>query len=97
MSRDRSPELDIEAELESDPRVGANHLGVSVNHPAGTLSGVAFSYSEKWAALQAAERVYGLADQIQVALCRRPGRHQGRRGDRALLPHPYAHPQHRAG
>ena len=52
MSRDRSPELDIEAELESDPRVGANHLGVSVNHRAVALSGVASSYSEKWAAPQ---------------------------------------------
>jgi BON domain len=71
MSRDRSLELDIEAELESDPRVDANHLGVSVNHRAVTLSGVASSYSEKWAALQAAERVYGvqtIADQIQVRL-----------------------------
>ena len=68
MSRDRSPELDIEAELESDPRVGANHLGVSVNHRAVALSGVASSYSEKWAALQAAECEYGLAEQIQVRL-----------------------------
>jgi osmotically-inducible protein OsmY len=69
MSRDLSLERDVRAELMSDPQVDADHFGVSVDHRALTLSGVASSYAEKQAALQAAERVHGvqaIADEIQV-------------------------------
>jgi osmotically-inducible protein OsmY len=69
MSRDQSLERDVKAELSWDPHVDAVHFGVSVDHRAVTLSGVASSYAEKQAAIQAAERVYGvqaIADEIQV-------------------------------
>jgi osmotically-inducible protein OsmY len=75
MSQDERLAAHVEAELEQDPGVDADHIGVSVNHGAVTLSGTASSYQEKWAALRAAGRVYALqamADEIEV---RQPDTH----------------------
>jgi osmotically-inducible protein OsmY len=58
-------------ELEWDPEVDAAHIGVSVKDGAVTLTGHVSSYSEKLAAVRAAERVYGVkavADEIEVRL-----------------------------
>jgi osmotically-inducible protein OsmY len=58
-------------ELEFDPQVDAAHIGVSVKDGAVTLTGHVSSYSEKLAAVRAAERVYGVkavADEIKVQL-----------------------------
>ena len=59
----------VEAELKWDPRIDARRFGVAVHDGTVTLSGIASSYSQKWAALQAAERVHGVqavADEIKV-------------------------------
>jgi osmotically-inducible protein OsmY len=58
-------------ELEFDPQVDAAHIGVSAKDGAVTLTGHVASYSEKLAAVRAAERVYGVkavADEIKVKL-----------------------------
>jgi osmotically-inducible protein OsmY len=58
-------------ELQWDPAVDAAHIGVSVESGAVTLTGHVSSYSEKYAAVRAAERVYGVravADEIEVKL-----------------------------
>lgn len=58
-------------ELRWDPAVDAAHIGVSVESGAVTLTGHVSSYSEKYAAVRAAERVYGVravADEIEVNL-----------------------------
>jgi len=58
-------------ELEWDPQVDAAHIGVAVSNGAVTLTGRASSYTEKLAALRAAERVHGVtavADEIEVQL-----------------------------
>jgi osmotically-inducible protein OsmY len=58
-------------ELKWDPAVNAAHIGVAAKDGAVTLSGYVDSYSEKYAALRAAERVYGVravADEIEVRL-----------------------------
>ncbi|HVP75785.1 MAG TPA: BON domain-containing protein [Gaiellaceae bacterium] len=57
------------SELDWDPEVDARHIGVSANEGAITLDGYVASYSQKVAALHAAERVYGvkaIADGIEV-------------------------------
>lgn len=59
----------VRDELEWNPRVEADHIGVDVNDGEVTLSGIASSYIEKHAAVRAAERVYGVrvvADEIEV-------------------------------
>ena len=59
----------VEEELEWEPEVTADHIGVNVNDGAVTLTGYVTTYAEKLAAVRAAERVYGVqavADDIQV-------------------------------
>ena len=61
----------VKQELEWDPRVNASHIGISANNGAIALSGHAPAYWDKWAAVRAAERVYGVravADEIEVKL-----------------------------
>jgi osmotically-inducible protein OsmY len=68
---DKALQEAILKELEWDPKVDAAHVGVAVKEGAVILSGYVSSYSERWAAVQAAERVYGvraLADEIKVKL-----------------------------
>lgn len=59
----------VKAELEWDPEVTADHIGVNVSQGAVTLTGYVTGYAEKLAAVRAAERIYGvqaIADEIQV-------------------------------
>lgn len=59
----------VESELKYDPEVDAAHIGVSVDKGAVTLTGKVSTYAEKRAAIEAAERVYGVqgvADRIDV-------------------------------
>jgi osmotically-inducible protein OsmY len=58
-------------ELEWDPEIDSAHIGVAARDGAVTLSGHVSSYSEKWAAVKAAERVKGVvavADELEVRL-----------------------------
>jgi osmotically-inducible protein OsmY len=68
---DKQLQQEVLRELEWDPQVDAAHIGVSVEDGAVTLTGHVSSYSEKLAAVRAAERVYGvkaIADEIEVRL-----------------------------
>jgi osmotically-inducible protein OsmY len=68
---DKSLQAAVLRELEWDPKIDAAHIGVSAKNGAITLTGHVSSYSEKLAAVRAAERVYGVkavADEIQVKL-----------------------------
>jgi osmotically-inducible protein OsmY len=61
----------VEKELKWDPKVDSTHIGTSTKDGAVTLTGRVASYGEKWAAVKAAERVYGVravADEIEVQL-----------------------------
>jgi osmotically-inducible protein OsmY len=73
MSEQRDKQLrdEVMRELEWDPEVDATHVGVSVKDGAVTLAGHVSSYSERLAAVRAAERVYGVkavADELEVKL-----------------------------
>jgi osmotically-inducible protein OsmY len=71
MDKDKSLQEAVIEELEWDPKVDAARIGVSVKDGAVTLSGYVPSYSEKFAAVRAAERVLGVkavADEIEVRL-----------------------------
>jgi osmotically-inducible protein OsmY len=61
----------VVAELEWDPQVDPSRIGVSARDGAVVLSGHVPSYSDRWAAVRAAQRVYGVtvvADEIAVRL-----------------------------
>lgn len=61
----------VMTELEWDPRVNPAGIGVSARDGAIALTGHVASFAEKWAAVRAAERVYGVkavADDIDVTL-----------------------------
>ncbi len=61
----------VRRELQWDPKVCANHLGVIAQDGAIVLTGFAPSNAERIAAVMAAERVYGVrtvADEITVEL-----------------------------
>jgi osmotically-inducible protein OsmY len=71
MTDDQDLQREVMKELEWDPQVNAAHIGVAVKDGAVTLTGHVSTYSEKLAAVQAAERVYGVkavADEIEVRL-----------------------------
>lgn len=58
-------------ELEWDPRLDSARISISANEGAVVLAGHVPSYSQRWAAVKAAERVYGVravADEIEVEL-----------------------------
>ncbi|MGZ4410222.1 MAG: BON domain-containing protein [Gaiellaceae bacterium] len=68
---DQTLQRRVMEELEWDPKIDAAHIGVAAKDGAVTLTGHVASYSEKYAAVRAAERVYGVkavADEIQVRL-----------------------------
>jgi VCBS repeat-containing protein len=59
------------SELKWDPRIDADRIAVSAKDGAIVLSGHVPFYSERWDAVRAAERVYGVkavADEIEVKL-----------------------------
>src|SRR5579862_7329819 len=61
----------VEREVEWEPGVDGARIGVAVHDGAVTLTGEVRSYMEKWRAVKAAERVYGVravADEITVKL-----------------------------
>lgn len=61
----------VTTELEWDPKVNLTHIGVSAKDGAIALTGHVTSYPQKYAAVRAAERVYGVravADEIEVRL-----------------------------
>jgi len=69
--RDETLAEDVRNELDWDPKVDPAHISVIVEDGAVTLSGFTSSYAERWAAVSAAERVYGVqavADEIEVRL-----------------------------
>jgi osmotically-inducible protein OsmY len=71
MTDDQDLQRQVMKELEWDPQVSAAHIGVAVTNGAVTLTGHVSTYSEKLAAVRAAERVYGVkavADEIEVRL-----------------------------
>jgi osmotically-inducible protein OsmY len=62
---------DVIRELQWEPSVDAARIGVSVKNGVVTLSGYVQSYVEKWAAEDAAKRVYGVravANELEVRL-----------------------------
>jgi osmotically-inducible protein OsmY len=68
---DKTVEDAVRLELEWDPKVSANHLGVTAKDGAIVLMGAVSSNAERLAAVRAAERVYGVrtvADEITVKL-----------------------------
>jgi osmotically-inducible protein OsmY len=68
---DKALQEAVRRELEWDPKVNAAHIGVIAKDGAVTLTGHVDSYTEKLAAVRAAERVYGVkavADEIEVRL-----------------------------
>jgi len=71
MKTDTQLQTDILAELNFEPSINAAQIGVEVKDGIATLSGRVNSYSEKWNAEQAAQRVSGvkaLAIEIEVIL-----------------------------
>jgi osmotically-inducible protein OsmY len=69
--QDQELKAAVERELEWEPKVDSSKIGVFVKDGAVTLTGEVSSYSEKLAAVKAAERVYGVravADEIKVEL-----------------------------
>jgi osmotically-inducible protein OsmY len=71
MKTDIQLQQDVMAELQFEPAVNATHIGVAVDHSVVTLTGHVGSYSEKWDAERAAQRVAGvkaLAVDISVSL-----------------------------
>ena len=68
---DSQLQRDVMKELEWEPRIDAAHIGVAANDSVITLSGSVPSYWEKYAAVKAAKRVYGVkavVDEIDVKL-----------------------------
>jgi len=71
MFSDHKLRQDVLDELEFEPRVNADHIGVGVNSGVVSLSGFVPSYAEKSAAERAVWRVKGvkaIAEEIQVRL-----------------------------
>jgi osmotically-inducible protein OsmY len=71
MKTDSQLQRDVMKELELEPRVDAAHIGVAAKDSVVTLSGSAPSYWEKYEAVKAAKRVYGVravVDEIEVKL-----------------------------
>jgi osmotically-inducible protein OsmY len=68
---DSDLQQDVLNELKWEPSVDAAHIGVAVKNGIVTLSGHVTSYAQKWAAEEAAKRVYGVkavANEIDVQL-----------------------------
>jgi osmotically-inducible protein OsmY len=65
----------IERELEAEPGLDAAAIGVAVKDGTATLSGEVSSYTEKWQALKAAERVRGIRAVVDALVVRLPDDH----------------------
>jgi osmotically-inducible protein OsmY len=74
---DEDIQRDVLAELDWDPRLAPNEIGVIAKDGVVTLTGWVDSYLKRWAAEEAAHRVRGVravADDIEVRLPFTPGR-----------------------
>jgi osmotically-inducible protein OsmY len=90
MKTDAQLKQDIIAELTWEPSVNASQIGVEVNNGTVTLAGHVDSYTEKWQAERAAQRVSGvkgLAVEIDVKL---PGLNKRTDGDIARSAQTYS-------
>jgi osmotically-inducible protein OsmY len=70
-TRDKAMRESVTRELEWDARVDADRIAISANDGAIVLSGHVPTYADKYSAMKAAERVYGVravADEIEVKL-----------------------------
>jgi osmotically-inducible protein OsmY len=71
MKTDSELQSDVLRELEWEPRVDHAHIGVAVRDGVVTLSGQVPSFGEKYEAVKAAKRVYGVkavVDELEVKL-----------------------------
>ena len=71
MISDHELRQDVLDELDFEPSINANHIGVVVNAGVVTLTGFVSSYAEKMAAERATRRVRGvkaIAEEIEVRL-----------------------------
>ena len=71
MKTDQEIQKDVSEELKWEPSVNATHIGVEVRDGVVTLAGHVESYTEKWHAERAAQRVAGvkaLAVEMEVKL-----------------------------
>jgi osmotically-inducible protein OsmY len=71
MKTDAQLKRDVDAELDWEPSVNAEHIGIEVRDGVVTLAGHVGSFGEKWGAERAAQRVSGvraLAVEIDVNL-----------------------------
>jgi osmotically-inducible protein OsmY len=71
MNNDHKLRQDIIDELDFEPSVDAEHIGVGVHDGVVTLTGFVLSYGEKLLAERAAKRVFGvraIAQEIEVRL-----------------------------
>jgi len=71
MKTDSQLQRDVMKELEWEPRIDGAHIGVAAKDGVVTLSGSVPSYGEKYEAVRAAKRVYGVkavVDEIEVKL-----------------------------
>jgi osmotically-inducible protein OsmY len=63
---------DVEAELEREPSVNAQRIGVAVENGIVTLTGEVTSYRERWRAERAVERVAGVRGIVNEIAVRPP-------------------------
>ena len=71
MKTDKQLRTDVQDELQWEPSVHADLIGVAVENGIVTLTGTVMSFPEKWAAVNAAERVTGVkavSDELQVQI-----------------------------
>src|SRR3989442_11312437 len=71
MKTDSALQRHVMEELEWEPRIDAAHIGVAAKDGVITLSGSVPSYGQKYEAVEAAKRVYGVkavVDEIEVKL-----------------------------
>ncbi len=71
MKTDSEIQADVMKELKWDPSITSEHIGVAVSNRVVTLTGRVPSYTEKWAAEKAVQRVAdvkAIADELEVKL-----------------------------
>jgi osmotically-inducible protein OsmY len=70
---DKALQEAVMRELHGDPAVDAAHIGVAAAGGAVTLTGHVSSFAQKWAAVQAAERVEGVVAVVDDLIIELPG------------------------
>jgi osmotically-inducible protein OsmY len=73
MKTDLQLQRDVMDELYFEPSVNPADIGVAADDGVVTLSGKVKSYAEKWSAVRAAERIWGVKAVVdQIELPKRP-------------------------